>query len=344
MQNNFKKQKEGHLPTKINLGMFFFMILSYLLLSPVKTYAWIAPFDAIPGAIFKQAQEEISYTIKGMIMGSMKQAAVKMLSQQMDSFISGGGSGPKFITNWQDYLIAAPARNAQTYANDYISRALAGRGSSSYQTVGSVLGASTIAEEGFGKEAVLGASDSSSSSASFAQSIQTMAQDTIVDIKEWQLSYPGDPAQMFQGSSLSNLNLYLLGDGNGGNTIWDAESAIAQQYAAALESEKAIASAQSIANQGFISDTTSGIIDKPGILYKEMQANADNLPNLAVTSANSIGELAAAAVSKVISSAVNKAVSGVKQKVNQQITTVNNKASSEINKTVDAYGPGALYK
>ena len=315
-------------------------MLAFLsLFMPREVFAW----DAVPAAIFKQATEEISYTIKGMTMGALKQAAIKMLSQQMDRFISGvSGNGAKFITNWEDYLINNPTRNAQRYANDYISRALSGRGSVSYKKASnSVLGASTVAGEGFGKEAVLG---DASESANYAQTIQDMAQNQIIEPKEWQLTYSDDPSTMFDSDTLANMNLYINGDGNGGNTIWDAQSAIAKEYQKKLDDEKNQAYAEGISGQGFSSEKTNGVVSKPGILFKDMESNMENLPNLAITSATSIGELVAAAASKAITGVINKTISGVENSINRAANQVTDKAIKQVNKQVNSYGPGALYK
>jgi len=338
MQETPKKQK-SYFSKKITITLLSFMLFFLALSAPQKASAW----DAIPGAIFKQATEEISYSIKGMMMGSLKQAAIKMLSKQMDRFISGvSGNGAKFITNWEDYLIDNPARNAQRYANDYVSRALSGKGSVSYKKANnSVLGASTIAGEGFGKEAVLG---DSAESVNYAETIQTMAQDEILEPKEWQLSYPDDPKDMFESDTLANMNLYINGDGNGGNTIWNAESAVAKEYATKLENEKSQAYAEGVSGQGFLGEKIDGMVAKPGILFKEMEANMENLPNLAISSATSIGELVAATVSKAITGVINKTISGVEKTINKEVNKVTDKAVKEVNKTVNSYGPGALYK
>jgi hypothetical protein len=342
MQEQPKKQAI-YFSKKIILVVFFSVFFSFSPVANQKAQAW----DAIPGAIFKQATEEISYTIKGVIMGALRQAAIKMLTQQMDRFMSGvSGNGARFITNWEDYLIDNPTRNAQKYANDYISRALAGRGSVSYKkAANSVAGASTMRGEGFGREAVLGdATELYSNTENYADSLQTMAQEKIIEPKPWELTYPDDPADMFESDTLANMNLYLNGDGNGGNTVWDAESAVSKEYHSALQKEQKIASDEALSGNGFLSEKIDGMVAKPGILFKEMQANADNLPNLAVTSANSIGELIAATVSKAITGVVTKAVSGVEKAINREATKVTDKAVKEVNANVNKFGPGALYE
>jgi hypothetical protein len=344
MQKNPLKQKV-YFPQKIISGFFIFLLILFSFSCPKKAQAW----DAMAASVYETVVAEISYSIKGMMMGSLKQAAIKMLSKQMDRFISGvGGNGARFITNWEDYLVNNPKRNATNYANDYISRATSGRGSVSYKKANnSVLGASTIAGEGFDRERVLGLS-TTSGGASLDENIQVLGQ-KILEPQEWRNTYvdkngSSDPTEMFKSDSLANMNLYLMGDGNGGNTIWDADSAIRAEYNTALAKEKATATAEGLSGGGFLSEKIDGMIAKPGILYKEMEANMENLPNLAISSATSIGELVAATVSKAIAGAVNKTISGVENKINKEVNKVTDKAVNQVNKKVNAYGPGALYK
>lgn len=342
MRENSKKQ------SKVSAKKIVFVIFSIILfafLGTKKTQAW----DAMAATIYKQTSEEISYTIKGVTMGALKQAAIRTISRQMDIFISGTSrSGARFITNWEDYLIKNPTRNAQRYANDYVSRALSGRGSVSYRkSRNSILGASTIAGEGFGKEAVLGVLDAehATDDESYASSIQRMAQEDIIDKKEWYLTYHGDPKTMFNGNNLSEFNGFVLGNGNGGNTIWDADQAFKTAYAEKLEDEKSAAFTKGISGQGFISEETEdGEVTKPGILYKELEANIENLPNLAMVSATNVQELIAATVSRAISGVFNRTVSGVERAVNREITNVTRKTTQEISRKVNEFGPGSLYR
>lgn len=348
MQKNPLKQK-AYFSQKIISGFFIFLLILFSFSCPKKAQAW----DAMAASVYETVVAEISYSIKGMMMGSLKQAAIKMLSKQMDRFISGvGGNGARFITNWEDYLVNNPKRNATNYANDYISRLTSGRGSVNYKKASnSVLGASTIAGEGFGRGAVLGdAADITSSSLS--ENIQTLGEN-ITQPQEWQLSPDiDDLSTMFTGDdneekTLARMNLYLIGDGNGGNTVFDAQKAIKDNYNAALETEKATATAEGLSGGGFLSekiDDMDDMIAKPGILFKEMKANEENLPNLAISAATSIGELVAATVSKAIAGAVNKTISGVENKINKEVSKVTDKAVNQVNKQVNAYGPGALYK
>lgn len=340
MQKDFKKQNISS-AKKIIFVLVFSVFFTFS--GAREADAWMA----IPAELMGQAMTAIQNIIEGMTMGSLQQAAIKMIMRQKDRFIAGTtANGARFITNWKDYLVDNPKRSAQRYANDYISSALSGRGSVTYRkSSNSVLGASTVAGEGFGKEAVLGDASDITSDVSYANTVQGMAQN-IVEPQQWQLTYFDDPTDMFQGDNLKNMNLYIMGDGNGGNTIWDADSAIQKEYNAALEQEKLTAVAQSNAYNGYNGQTASDgtTIVKPGIDFEQMQANIDDLPNKAIAGAKNVGELAAATVSSAISGMFNKAVAGVENAVNRQVDRVTDKAVQQTNKKVNSYGPGALYQ
>ncbi len=345
MPENPKKQKFSFCK-KIFFVLLFALSFSCFPIFTKPANAWLEPM----AAVMKQGMEEISAQIKGMIMGSLKQAAIKMLSKQMDRFISGTTSnGARFITNWQDYLIDNPTRNAQRYANDYISRAMSGRGSASYKKASnSVLGASTVAGEGFGKEAVLGdATDLYADESSYQQRLSDMLQIKVIDPPEWQ-AYAGDPGELFTlpegltSPTVAMINNYADYIDNGEPTA--VKEKVDQIYQDNLKQEQTVATTEATSNSGFISEKVNGIVEKPGILFEQMQANVDNLPNLAMSSATSIGELVAATVSKAISGAISKTVSGVENAVNREVNKVTDKAVQQVNKKVNAYGPGALYK
>jgi hypothetical protein len=333
MPKNPPKQKLTP-PKKIILVLAFSLFFSFS--APKEADAWLS----MAAQAMAIAEKNIMYVINGMTMGAMQQAAIKMISKQANNFISGvSGNGARFITNWEDYLIDNPKRNAQRYANDYISNALSGRGSSSYKKASnSVLGASTMAGEGFGKEAVLGDASDLYAGESYQEKIAYMVQDTVIEPKEWQV-YSGEPSEMFESPNLAAMNDYI-----DKGLPADIQMNVATEYHTKLAEEKTIAATEANANAGFISEKTAdGLVTKPGKLFQELQANIDNLPNLAISGATSIGQLAAATVSSAISGMFNKAISGVEKTINREATKVTNKATQQVNKQVNAYGPGALY-
>lgn len=361
---------------------FFLLFLAAVLISfsPLKAKP-VNAWDAIPGAIFKQAEEEISTFIKGTMIGSLKQAAIKTVSKAMDRFISGvSGNGARFITDWKGYLVNEPTRKAKSYANDYISRAFSGKGlSSSYKSItGSVLGASTMADEGFGARVLAAITDctisgttegtdctttagtpgtcqyvggsptlscSSSSSTTpsrnYAQEMKDMVQDQVIEPIEWQLTYDGDPTKILEEKTLGNYNLFVLGD----NMAADIKRNTSNILEKAYQEEKDEATAMSIANNGYKSSgEEDGLITKPGALIKEIQAGIEDLPNKAMAAAASIPEVIAATVSKAISGLTQSAVDGVQRAVDKQINSVVDKATKQVNSQVNKLGPSALFK
>jgi hypothetical protein len=337
MQKNPQKQI-FHFPKKIIPVFFIALLTLFSFSSPKKAQAW----DAQAAAIYKQTQENINYATRGMMMGALKQAAIGILTKQMDRFISGvSRNGARFINNWEDYLINNPTRNAQRYANDYISHAISGRGSVSYKKRrNAVFGASTIAGEGFNQEMVLGEEDEQlTSEETYAQTIQNMA-NARLNAQEFK-PYKEEPKEMFENQdNLSGMNTFL-----NGNTIFDFDSKVTAVYEKKLLEEKQIAAAEAQANGGYKSKKApDGTVLKPGKDFQQMQANTDNLPNLAVIGATSLGELIAATVSRAISGAVSRTISGVERTIDKEINNVTKKAVREVNKKVNSYGPGALYK
>ncbi len=350
-------------------GLFFFG-------QTKKVNAW----DAIAAAQYSQMMDEVKYNIKGIQMGALKQASIQIITKQMNRFIAGtvGGGSPRIITNWQDYLIDSPQKKANQYVNDYISQAFSGRGSfSSYQSnSGSVLGASSIATEGFGATRVLGSTDAcaskaqgdscdlddgtkgscvyangsttlscssstSTTSVNYAQEMQQMVQDEVISPQAYTNNFTGDPSNLVSADgTLSDLNLFVLGN----NMPIDVKmNAIAVQQQA-YQNEKDQAMAMAIANQGYKSTgEESGSVTMPGSLIKDMQANVNNLPNLAMVNATNLSELVTAAVSKTIFSVTQSAIDGVQNSIDKSINSVTDKAINQTNSAVKKYGPGVLY-
>ncbi|HAI73953.1 MAG TPA: hypothetical protein DCS28_03805 [Candidatus Moranbacteria bacterium] len=329
---------------KIVLILFLAMFLSFSPVQTKKANAW----DALAAETWRYVQDQVDYTVKGTVMGSLRQSAISLLSREMDRFISGvSRNGVRFITSWENYLIKNPTRNAQRYMNDYISHALSGRGSgASYSSSGAVFGASTVAMAGnegfFSKKMVLG-DEYSPTTESYAQNMMEVGQNAI-EPKECEVTYFEEPANMFESETLANMNLYV----NGGNNMpSDFERCIAEKYQQKQAEETLVAVTEGTANQGWKSEKTdgdSGDVMKPGILFKDAKANVENLPNLAITAATTIPELVAATVSKAISGLMESTIKGVERAITREADMITNSAVNQTNKAVNEYGPGALYK
>ena len=372
------KQSKLHISlSRLRKTLLLFLLVFSVAFSPLKAppaKAWDALFAG--ETIF--GEQQVVDLIKSMVVGVLKQAAIQMVSKQVDRFVSGvGGNGARFITNWQDYLVNAPQRKAKAYANDYISQAFSGRGSSFYQSAGgSVLGASTTADEGFGARVLAAVTDcsvantgtecvmpdgvtigtcqptggntmqcstnngSSAPTKSYAEEMQAMADKWVINPEP--KTFPNiDTEKLLADNNLSNLNLYVLENNMPADVAMYTQAYMDQ----AEKDAKTEAVAKSTAYSGYIGNgDESGSITRPGSLIKEMQANVENLPNMALTAATGLPEVIAATVSKAISSMVQGAVSGVQRAVDQKLNSVTDKAVNQVNQKVNSFGPGALYK
>ena len=258
--------------------------------------------------------------VQGMILGALKQAAVKMLNSQMDGLMAGqGNNGAAYITNWKDYLVDQPKSETKVYMNSYLSKMTAGKGSSTtgYQA------------EGF------------SGGSSYSQTLAQAEKNRFENIDNVpKLSYEGDPSQMFSGKGFKNLELYT----SGVNNPWAFNMAAENAYEKQLAEKKAIAQAQAISNQGFRGTTGSnGTITYPGILKKEMAANVDKLPNDVLASAKSIPEVITSIVSQLITKKMQQGFDSI-QKSSQSQASSQNKQQSSVNNAAKVSGPSALFK
>ncbi|MCX6761502.1 MAG: hypothetical protein NTY33_01465 [Candidatus Moranbacteria bacterium] len=340
-----QKQKSSSIK-KIIFVLFFALILAFSPVGAKSSSAWLEPM----AAAMKQGMEVIYNMIEGMTMGSLQQAAIKMIMRQKDRFIAGtSANGARFITNWKDYLVDNPRRNAQRYANDYISSALSGRGSANYRKAfNGVLGASTVAGEGFGKEAVLGTGDAFDLNIDYQKQMGDMLQ-TVTDPTALQI-YAGNPTELFTlPDGLTSPTVAMIQDyedyvDNGLPSV--VAEKVTTEYQNKLKEEQTIAATQAASNNGYKSETSADgtTVVNPGINFQQLQANVENLPNLAIAGAKNVGELAAATVSSAISGMFNRAVAGVENTVNRQVDKVTDKAVQQVNKKVNSFGPGALYQ
>jgi hypothetical protein len=105
------------------------LCVGFVLTTPMAhADAWGANMAAM---LMKQVMEKIARQIEGALLGSLKMTAMNMLNSQIGQLIGGGGgAAPRFITNWEDALIADPTRKTQLYMNDFFTLSTRGMGSS----------------------------------------------------------------------------------------------------------------------------------------------------------------------------------------------------------------------
>lgn len=302
---------------RILTGLLIF-IFSFSSFSTPRADAFWGEFVQVQ---YDKAIDQITKIINGIKMGMAKQQAVTTLSGQISSLIGGGGGGSaRFITNWKDYLVSQPENIAQNYMNDYLSQVTRGRGS-----------ISGYISEGF------------SGSGNYSAQLSQIGKNVINQNKNIpQITYEGDPAQMFDSGNFKNFGLYL----SGVNSPWAFQAHMESTYQQELEDFKRQAEIKAIANQGFIGTGEKdgqGSITYPGSLIKETVASVQDLPNKIIAGAQNIPEIITAAVSQMISQAFQQGFSQVQRNVQQTENNVQNSVNSEIDSAMNQSGPGAMF-
>ncbi|MDO9231240.1 MAG: hypothetical protein Q7U36_02015 [bacterium] len=254
--------------------------------------------------------QKILEMVNGLIVGTLKQQAVKMLNSQVDILAGSGADGePTFIINWETYLVDEPMNETNLYMNDYISQMTRGRNSSSLYST-----------EGFSGPANYGAQ-------------LGQAAGILGKAKNPELSYEGDPSQMLQTGNFKNMELYL----SGVNNPWSFKIAVQAEQQRVFENKKFAAQNKAIANQGFPGTATS-----PGILTKELMANAQDMPNKILQAASSIPEVTTALVTQMINQSITQGFVSVRSKTAKATAGVT-KYTNATNQAMTTYGPAARF-
>jgi len=318
----------------LSIGISFSPIFSQ------KTFAW----TEIPGQIFKQTLEKIDYNLNGIILGTLKMQAARMLDQQVSKLIGGTvGSGAMFITNWESFLITEPQRQADRYVNDYLSQLTRGRGSySSYVSVprSYVLGASDSKNnEGFFGGKVLGSDDEVYSSGNYYEELLNVGKSATSERVEPQITYEESPAYMFSDGNFKKMNLYLSGI----NNPWAFDIYAQNKYQEYLQNQKQIASDQAKAYSGYKGTMRNGVIVTPGSLTAQTIANVQDMGNKIIAAATHPAEIISSVVSNIVTKAMLSGIGAVSSVVDRQVNQVTDKVVNEVNGNLSKYGPSSLY-
>ncbi len=279
----FYKKNKKHCFQK--LALILILSFSFTFLPTTKTQAaWIPGLDPI----IKKGLEIIYDTVDGIVLGTLKQAAIQMLNQQIDQLAGSGARGePAFITNWQDFLIQQTEARVDTYMNDYLSQVTQGRNSISDY-------------EGF------------SHAFHLSQIIET---NESTEKKRPKITYEGNVEDMFNCGSFRNLEVYFSGI----NNPWTFEIDYQQEKEKKLEEEKFIAQTKAIAYKGFTGtpaeENDPHSVTFPGGLTESIMANTQKMPAEAIVNATSMQEVIVAIVGQVISKAIQQGFSSVQKKL-----------------------------
>jgi hypothetical protein len=211
--------------------------------------------------------------------------------------------------------------------NDYVSQMTSGRGSLSNYTA-----------EGFSKcldrycSMIL----------ANARNSLKMLINKLFGTQSWRgprVTYAPCPGDMFIRRSFKDINRYISGI----NNPWAFDMEVRNEQQRKLEEEKEIQRTRAIAYQGFTG--TTGADGKtttyPGSLTKDNAANAQNVGNIAVGSAQDVQGV----ISSVVMAALAKTQQGFSgaQRSAQKDASTQSRVDSSTANQVDESGPGSLY-
>lgn len=299
-----------------------------LLIMPIRTPEANALWGEMPAQILGNSLATMRAQILGMIMGSLKQAAIQAISSKISGIVGGSSSqNSKIIGNYTDFLHTAPQNKTNLYMNDYLSQITQGRGSNSSYIPNN---------EGFGNGAFVGGLTNDNYKAQLVVSAKAVTNERT----EANATYIGNPSQnMFSAGNMDNFNLYLSGI----NNPWAFNLNAEQKYQERLTIEQDAARTEAIAGRGFKSTQQGGTITTPGSLTADIMASAQTVGLNSLANAQSVPEVITAVVQGIISKTIQNGV-GNAQGNAQKSQNVTNSAAQNTNTQAQTDGPAAAWK
>lgn len=331
------------------------LCVGFVLTTPMAhADAWGANMAAM---LMKQVMEKIARQIEGALLGSLKMTAMNMLNSQIGQLIGGGGgAAPRFITNWEDALIADPTRKTQLYMNDFFTLSTRGMGSSVNYiragvpvTIGANSNNPLVMNDPFTLRAEgVNISGSSVTGGNYAKYLERVGRAAISGGGQKTMTlneYTPNPEVMFQQGDWRAFDSFIS---NPMNNPYGYSIAAEQAYQTKLEQEKEIARTEAIAYQGFKGTPgPGGTVTTPGSTIKSIVDNASDFGNKIISGASNPAELlsslAATAANKAINGLVQKGIGEVQSQINREIGAINNQARAIVNEATTALGPGAKF-
>jgi hypothetical protein len=302
--------------------IFFVSVLALTMaLAPIQTRPVEAAWGEFPAQFLGNALAMMRAQILGMIMGSLKQAAIKTITSKISSIVGGSSSqDSKIISNYTDFLHTDPLKKSKLYLNDYLSQMTQGRGSiSSYISV----------SEGFGSNA-----------GNYIAQLKQSALAITTEIKQTIPSYHGNPSQnMFVDGNLNNFNLYL----SGVNNPWAFNLTVQQKYQEIITIQQDAARTEALANRGFMSTKQGDTIISPGSLTGDIMARVQTMGLDVLANAQSVPEIITSAVQGIITSAIQKGIGKAQNIAQKEVDKVTGSATQQIDKLTQKLGPAAAY-
>ena len=308
------------------LGLFIFPVM------PAHAGAW---GEAIAASIMKQTMENISRTIEGALLGTLKVAAVQLLNTQVMQFVGGDGSQPKIITDFRELLTKTAEQNAeQAVVGDLLTQTLRGKGASAnYVTNGEVSGLN----KGGSYEAYL----------------EKIVRDTVAARKNVEANNfaecstgGNDPRLAIDSGNAGTKAIGCLFNNSANNPIGIAllaEGVYNAEYEKTLREQEIKAQ-----SSGFLPGTDKdGNIITPAGSIESLVNDVTTLGNKIIVGADNPGEflsgVVVSVVNRTVSNLVQKGVGDIQNKIRREIINVDRQIGGELNKVQSVVGPGAAF-
>lgn len=350
-QNNFGKKAIWVL--LFALGLFF---------SPVSSKEASVWIDTVIPKFILPPMDEMLRQLNYIITGAAKQAAVKVITQNVYGIIGGqNGGGAMFIVNWQTALITNPIEEAAAYIDELSTRSTQMMGTyfytqAAWSSYGMAKNFEGVGKEGLAQyfqspqfiESAQAQTYSSSSanslggSGSYSAELQQIAKDIASEKtspNKCVITYTGNPENMFEDGTFKKFSLFMTGV----NNPWSYANCIEYAYEEKREQLEKIYSTRAMAYQGFTGTEQDGNTTYPGILAKELVANAEDLGNKVIASANGVAEVIVSSVMNMAMNAIQNGIGNIQAQVQRGVSNVSSKANSQTQNQIHNYGPGALY-
>lgn len=280
--------------------------------------------------------------VRDAVNAAAKMAAIKAVTQTIDSLVFGKSSSPRTISNFTDFLVTDPMNKTIAYGQDFLTQTLRGMGSGDYTSASGGVGGDFLTQ---------------------------MLQDTgnrVLD--DWRgknmptVDYM-DYCNLSGGSGMGGAN-YLTGQSSDGGIFADGNflcfSAIMSNsvntpigLAMALDQEM-LAKYQQEKDVASLMATSTGILpelDAYGNVKKSLNdvQNLMNMPfriweeALANADSKAFATLIQAYVVAMIADIAERGFSTVGDAVSNNVATMGNKYQQEYGKVLDRVGPTASY-
>ncbi len=305
-----KKLKNNFLLKILFVG-FLALALFFSPFPQRQASAWI---DTVIPKVILPPMQTLLDQLQVMLTGALQQAAIKMISENVYSSISGGSGsgGTKFIVNWQTALETDPQKEAAIFIESMSSMSTQMRGSFNYKS-----------SEGVGGNYMSGLGNIVGNITSQATNSNKCPISTIT------------PGNLLSTKTFKPLESFT--------DPWTYKNCMQATYEEKLNSLKEIATAQAIAYQGFKGTGSGGNISYPGSAVAAKMFNVENMGNEVIVNADGIAKVITSIVMKMGMDAMNNGIGNIQEQIQKGATNVSNKINTQVQNQTKNFGPGAMF-